>query len=91
MKKAFQLKEERAAKFLEVQNLIQTAETEKRELTTEEQTKFDTISGEIEELDAQILRAEKREKITARAAANAAGSGSDTTVDSTIIGGGGER
>lgn len=70
MKTSNELKELRASKITEQENLMTLAKTtEKREFTTEEGTKFDGLQSEIEGFDAQILRAVNVESAEARAAA----------------------
>lgn len=73
MKTVKQLKEERGVKLAALKRLIDLAKAEKRELTAEEQTEFDTLEREVEEFDGQIERAEKVEKAQLRIAASAAG------------------
>lgn len=73
MKTVKQLKEERGVKEAALKKLLDTATAEKRELTDEESTQFDTLEREVEDLDTQIGRAEKVEKTQLRLAARAAG------------------
>lgn len=73
MKTVKQLKEERGVKEAALKRLLDTATAEKRELTDEESTQFDTLEREVEDLDGQIERAEKVEKTQLRMAARAAG------------------
>lgn len=92
MKKASLLKEKRAAKMAELQGIIQAARSENREMSTEEETRFDTLEQEIEAMNGQIARAERVEAMEAQAAANEARSTnlgenrSDTAADSTFLG-----
>ena len=68
MKKSDQLKQERASKLEEINALIQTRKSEKRDFSEEETTKFDTLEGEIEALDGKIERELKIEATEKRAA-----------------------
>lgn len=70
MKKSDQLKLERTAKVEAQGNLLTKAKSENRELTTEENTSFDTLDTEIAELDNQVARAIKMEAAELRAAEN---------------------
>lgn len=75
MKTSKALKEERAAKFAEQQQLVEAAKNEKgeaRDFTPEEEKRFDTLQTEIDAFDPQIKRAEAFEA-NQRAAAAAAG------------------
>lgn len=73
MKTVKQLKEERGVKEAALKKLLDTATAEKRELTEDESTQFDSLEREVEDLDGQIERAEKVEKTQLRLAARAAG------------------
>src|SRR4051812_22439932 len=55
------LRAKRATLANEAKALLDKAETENRELTTEESASFDKIHGDIEEMRKQIDRAEKQE------------------------------
>ena len=68
MKKLKQLQEERATKLSDSQALVSTAETEKRELTAEEETRFDALTAEMRALDTKIARAKEMEVIASAAA-----------------------
>jgi HK97 family phage major capsid protein len=65
---AKQLREKRDARINESQNIIATAEADKRELTTEEDTRIGAILDEVRSLDTQITNAEEVEKRAAEAA-----------------------
>lgn len=68
MKSLKALKEERGQKLDESRALLQAAETEKRELNKDEETRFDALSAELRELDTKIARAEEAARIQALAA-----------------------
>lgn len=74
MKKSNDLKQLRASKIDAQQKIADTAEARaegKRDFTEEENTRFDALQTEIDDLNTQITRAEKFEKSQAeRAAAN---------------------
>ena len=53
-----ELIEERGEKVKEYRALVDKAETEKRELSAEEDSKLDSLKGEIDSLDKKIQRAE---------------------------------
>ncbi|WP_405329487.1 phage major capsid protein [Leeuwenhoekiella sp. LLG6367-2.1] len=63
MKKSDELKQERQALIDAQNNLVEKAQGEKREFTTEENTAFDKRHGEIEDFNAKITRAEAAEKL----------------------------
>lgn len=69
MKKSVALKQERHAANEKQMALITKAKEEKRDLSTEEASEFDTRAAEIKALDAQIVRAEQIEETETRAAA----------------------
>lgn len=69
MKKSDQLKLDRTAKVEAQGNLITKSKAENRDFTSEEQTQFDTLDGEIESLDRSIKNALKVEAAELRAAA----------------------
>lgn len=71
MKKSDQLKQERASKLEELDNLIATRKNEKRDFKPEEETRFDSLEEEIGNLDTQIKREEKVEAAEKRAAEQA--------------------
>ena len=52
-----ELIEERGEKVKEYRALVDKAETEKRELSAEEDSKLDSLKGEIDSLDKKIQRA----------------------------------
>lgn len=68
MKTLKQLMEERATKLADSQALVTTAETEKRELSADEETRFDALTGELKDLDAKIARAKEMDAQRAAAA-----------------------
>lgn len=53
-----ELRETRAARVAEMRGLVDAAETAKRDLSQEEQARFDALKGEVRGLEAQIGRAE---------------------------------
>jgi HK97 family phage major capsid protein len=71
MKNSDQLKMDRAAKLDAQRNFVNAAKTENREFTAEENTSFDGLTSEIENITAQIERAAKFEANELRAAAAA--------------------
>lgn len=70
MKSLKALKEERGQKLDEQRNLLKKAEDEKREFTTDEETRFDALTGELADLDTKIKRAETAENVRAISAGN---------------------
>jgi HK97 family phage major capsid protein len=68
MKTLKQLREERHAKIDEAQGLIDTAKKESRSLNSDEKPKYDALDKEIDELGADISRAEKAEQRAAEQA-----------------------
>ena len=70
------LKEERASITETLDTMVKLAETEGRELTTEENEEFDSLSEKIDSINKNIERAEKMESIKASMAAS---SGVDLT------------
>ena len=72
MKKLKELLEERAAKLKDSLALVDTAEAEKRELNKDEETRYDTLTGDIAVLDGQISRARTVEAQRAAGAASGA-------------------
>ena len=70
MKTSKVLKEERASELTKQQNLISVAKSEKRELSTEDETRFDALQSNIEDYDVKIERAEKIEASEKRQAAS---------------------
>lgn len=61
MKKSNELKLERTAKLDAQRSIVALAKTENREITPEEEGRFDALQGEIESLDRSVERAEKFE------------------------------
>lgn len=62
MKTSIELKKERTAKIVAQRALADKAKAEKRELTDDENTQFDSLQGEIDDLNPAIERAEKFEQ-----------------------------
>lgn len=58
MKKLLELRAKKAEAVSALKTLLKTADTEKRSLSDEESTKFDTLKTEAEDLTAQIQRSE---------------------------------
>lgn len=71
MKNLQELKQERASKIAEQENLATLARTEKRQMTDEENSSFDSIQSEVERLNAAINRAQILEDNAKAAARNA--------------------
>jgi len=71
MKTSKQLKEERASLITEQDSLVQTAKTETRALTQDEETSFDDLQARIDAFEPQIKRALQIEANEKRAAAAA--------------------
>ena len=71
-------REQRAEKIAAMQTLHQTAATETRTFTTEEQTQFDGLKGQVEALDSQIKSTEAMEKLAGPDAQPVDGQGSGT-------------
>ena len=67
MKKSLELKEERSNMIISLESIHTLAETEERELTTEESTKVDELIKSVDTIDSKIERAEKSEAILKRA------------------------
>jgi HK97 family phage major capsid protein len=67
MKKSRELKEQRGQFHGELKALHSLAEKENRDLTTEEKSKWDDLAKKVEDLDAEIEAAEKREALLAKA------------------------
>jgi HK97 family phage major capsid protein len=70
MKKSDQFKLERTTKMEAQRTIVSLAKTEKREMTTEENTSFDSLQDDIDALDANVTRAEKFEANELRLASN---------------------
>ena len=68
MKNSIELKQERASLIEQAQGLVDAAKTEKRELTTEEETSFDAFMAQRQGLDSKITRAEGIEENQKRGA-----------------------
>jgi HK97 family phage major capsid protein len=69
MKTSIQLKSERAAKLSAIETLINKAQNEKREFSTEENTQFEVLEREVKEFDTLIVSAERVESMKQRSAA----------------------
>lgn len=61
MKTSAELRQERASLVSSQQAFVDKAKEEKRSLTADETTQFDTLQTQIDELDGEILRSEKFE------------------------------
>ena len=61
MKKKSEIQIELKAKIEEQKSLIEKAETEKRDFSEEEKTRFDALNKEIADLEAELARAEQIE------------------------------
>lgn len=72
MKKSLKLQEERAANITSLESIHTLAETQERELTTEESTNVDELIDSIDSIDVKIERALKSEKLM-RSAASVSG------------------
>ena len=72
MKRSVQLKQERTAKINSWDAIVRKAETEKRELTTEENDSISALRSEIEDLDKKVENAEALEIRLAASAGNGA-------------------
>ena len=83
MKKSLELKEERSSMIVSLESIHTLAETEERELTTEESTKVDELIKSVDSIDSKIERAEKSEAILKRAA-SVAGVSVSTKEDKTL-------
>ena len=57
MKKSLKLQEERAANITSLESIHTLAETQERELTTEESTNVDELIDSIDSIDVKIERA----------------------------------
>jgi HK97 family phage major capsid protein len=68
--KTKELMDARAVKLEALEALIATAEKENRDFTEEEQTSFDLLKKEIDELDAKVDRAKEIDAEKARIAAS---------------------
>ena len=69
MKSLKDLREERASKIDAQDVILQKVKAESRDMNADEETRFDAITSEIENLDAAIARADKQEKAEQRIAA----------------------
>lgn len=65
------LKEQKASKVKEMDALIATSETEKRDFKPEEQTKYDALKAEVEGFNARIARLDEAHKRELQEAAEA--------------------
>ena len=54
MKKLIELRQLKASKVSEMRSILDKAEQEKRSMTPEEKTQFDTIKAKVEELNTEI-------------------------------------
>lgn len=72
------LRDERAEKLEAMRSLTDVASNEKRDLTSDEKTNFDSLEGEINALDADIRRAETAEKRAKEMVLAGAGTPSDS-------------
>ncbi len=80
MKSVKQLTEERGSLVEQMNNIVDIAKTEKRELSGEEATKFDGLSSDVETFDASIKRAHKVEQMKAASVKNAVESKEENSV-----------
>lgn len=81
MKTLKQLKEERADKLAEINAIDDLARTENRSLTAEEKTNWDARNAELDELDEDIAREERRLKLARQTAQPAATAGGNPVAD----------
>jgi len=58
MKKLLELRNKKAELHQQMKSMVETAETEKRNLTSDEQTKFKSLQENIQDVNSQIERAE---------------------------------
>jgi HK97 family phage major capsid protein len=72
MKTSLKLKEERASLISDLEALVDSAKTEEREFTQQEETRQSDLNESIFSLDEKIANAEKTEAIMARSMAGAA-------------------
>jgi len=72
MKTSLKLKEERASMISDLEALVETAKTEEREFTQEEEARQADLNESIFSLDEKIANAEKTEAIMARSLAGEA-------------------
>lgn len=86
MKKLAELRQERAQKITAQTALTNEVRTAKREFTEEEETRFDALTTEIEDLDKQITRAVKIDEAEKRQAGL-----NGTPVDTSVSNKGEER
>ena len=68
---AKQLREKRAALIEQMQGMVAAAKAEGRNLSNEENEKFDTINNEVEELRASAIRIERTEELKKELASKA--------------------
>ncbi len=59
------LKEKRAKIVADQRKILDTADTEKRELTSDENTAYEQMEKDFEDLDTQIVEAEQRQEVSA--------------------------
>ena len=62
------LLEERGRLVREAEALLNVTETESRDLSAEEEQKFDRLMGDADKIDAQIRASQRRERVAAAAA-----------------------
>ena len=68
---AKQMREKRAALIEQMQGMVAAAKAESRNLSNEENEKFDTINNEVDELRAAAARIERAEELKKEMAAKA--------------------
>jgi len=73
-----ELKKQRAAKIVEGRSVVDAAESEKRSMTAEENTKYDMIFADISKIGESIERAEKQLELDRSIAATAASTAAST-------------
>jgi len=70
MRKLHELREQRSQRIAEMQGIVATAEKENRDLSENEQARFDQLKTEVRGLDQQIERAETLAELERRAEAD---------------------
>lgn len=81
MKTSLKLKEERASLISDLEALVDTAKTEEREFTQDEESRQADLNESIYGLDAKIANAEKTETIMARSMAGEASKSEEREMD----------
>lgn len=76
------IREAKASKVVALRGLLSAAETEKRALSSDEQSKFDLIKGEITGLEADEQRTQFLEDVERRATGHQVAGGNDGNFDS---------